>query len=246
METKQILLAEDDADIVEILRLYLSAQGYKVLWARDGEEALELFREQDIRLLIADLMMPKMNGYELIQKIRETNNLPILILSARNMDTDRILGLNIGADVYITKPFNPLEVVAYVDAAFRRYYKLGADEQAGGPPADQNRSPAVIALGDLRLDTERLELSKRGVKIALTPAELKILMQLMKSPGRVFTKAQLYESINGEFYENTDNTMMVHIANLRSKIEEDPSAPVYIKTIRGLGYKIENLPETME
>ena len=246
METKRILLAEDDEDIVEILRLYLSAQGYQVLWAHDGEEAFRIFQEQQVHLLMADLMMPKINGYELIRKIRETSNLPILIISAKNMDADKILGLNLGADVYITKPFNPLEVVAYVNAAFRRFYELGAEEKSRESHTGETLGDVVLTLGDLQLNTERLELTKKGVKIPLTPAELKILMQLMKSPGRVYTKAQLYECVNGEFYENTDNTMMVHIANLRSKIEDDPSAPEYIKTIRGLGYKIENIAKGKE
>ena len=178
-------------------------------------------------------MMPGMNGYELIRQVRTFSNLPIIILSAKTMETDKVLGLNIGADAYLTKPFNALEVVAYVKAALRRYYQLGAE--AAAPAA-----PHTITLGALELDTEAFILRKNGETVPLTSTELKILAKLMHSPGRVFTKAQLYECVGGAFYESDDNTMMVHISNLRAKIEDDPAKPQYIKTVRGLGYKIEN------
>ncbi|NCB05137.1 MAG: response regulator transcription factor [Clostridia bacterium] len=171
----KILVAEDDADIVELLRLYLENEGYRVLSASNGVEALELAERERFDLAVLDIMMPRMNGLELARRLREKSTLPILILSAKNQDSDKILGLNLGADDYMTKPFNPLEILA----------------------------------------------------------------QLMRAPGRIFTKVQLYENINGAYFESDDNTMMVHISKLREKIEDDPRNPRYIKTVRGLGYKIE-------
>ncbi len=229
-----ILIAEDDADIIELLSLYLGGEGYHILPAENGRQALELVRSQKISLAIVDIMMPD-NGYDLIRKIRETQNFPIIILSAKTMDTDRILGLNLGADAYMTKPFNPLEVVAYVKAALRRYYSLGGEASTGAPIEEEGS----LTVGELQLDLYKFILRKRGHVIPLTPTELKIVVKLMQSPGRVYTKAQLYTCIGGELYESDNNTMMVHISNIRAKIEDDPSNPRYIKTVRGLGYKIE-------
>jgi DNA-binding response OmpR family regulator len=175
--------------------------------------------------------MPVMNGYEFIRELRMFSQIPVIILSARDLDQDRILGLNIGADAYLTKPFNPLEVVAYVKSAVRRWESTKA---AAG------EEPGKVAVGELELDQERFTLKKNGVPVQLTSSELKIISKMMKAPERVFTKAQLYECINGEFYNSDDNTMMVHISNLRAKVEDDPSHPRYIKTVRGLGYKIED------
>ena len=228
-----ILIAEDDRDIIELLTLYLTGAEFAVQSVSDGAQALEIIRAGGISLVLADIMMPGMNGYELIRQVRTFSNLPIIILSAKSMDADKVLGLDIGADAYITKPFNALEVVAYVKAALRRYYRLGAE--AAAPAA-----PHTIALGALELDTEAFILRKNGETVPLTSTELKILALMMHSPGRVFTKAQLYECVGGAFYESDDNTMMVHISNLRAKIEDNPAKPKYIKTVRGLGYKIEN------
>lgn len=227
----KILVAEDDEDIVELLTLYLSNEGYEVLAANDGEEALRIAKETKVDLAVLDIMMPKMNGYELTKKLREVSNLPILILSAKNQDSDKILGLGLGADDYLTKPFNPLEIIARVKAALRRFYNLGA-----GATSVSDR----LCVGELVLDTSTCTLLKEGNEIALTPTEYKILALLMKAPGRIFTKVQIYESINGEYFENDDNTMMVHISKLRDKLEDDPRSPRYIKTVRGLGYKIES------
>lgn len=227
-----ILIAEDDADIRSVLRLYLESEGYRVTEAESGTRALELARAQTPDLAILDVMMPGMNGYELIRQVRAFSNLPILILSARTMDADKVLGLDVGADAYLTKPFNALEVVAYVKAALRRYYELGAGQS-------RQDAPHTLALGDLELDTTQFILRKNGETVPLTSTELKILARLMSCPGRVFTKAQLYECVGGAYYESDDNTMMVHISNLRAKIEDDPANPKYIKTVRGLGYKIE-------
>lgn len=227
----KILVAEDDEDIVELLTLYLSNEGYEILSANNGEDALRIAKETKVDLAVLDIMMPKMNSYELTKKLREVSNLPILILSAKNQDSDKILGLGLGADDYLTKPFNPLEIIARVKAALRRFYDLGA-----GAATSTDR----LCVGDLVLDTSTCTLWKNDTEISLTPTEYKILALLMKSPGRIFTKVQIYESINGEYFENDDNTMMVHISKLRDKLEEDPRSPRYIKTVRGLGYKIES------
>lgn len=225
-----ILLAEDDEDIVKLIRLYLENENFSIVWAKDGQEAYDRFLSDNIDLAIVDIMMPKMNGYELIKKVRTKSNVPILILSAAHLDSDKILGLNIGADDYMVKPFNPLELIARINALLRRFHNLGAE---------QRQDESKIVLGELTLDTHQLTLEKRGVPIPLTAMEYKILVLLMRSPGRVFTKMQIYEEVNGDYYSNDDNTMMVHISNLRDKIEDDPRSPKYIKTVRGLGYKIE-------
>ncbi len=226
-----VLIAEDDGDIVNLISLYLENEGYNMFWAKDGVEALTIFNNEKIDIAVVDIMMPKMNGYELTKHIRKTSNIPILILSAAQLDSDKILGLNMGADDYMVKPFNPLELIARINANLRRFYKLGN----AVPPADEGK----IVLGDLTLDTHMLTLEKNGKPIPLTATEYKILVMLMKSPGRVFTKMQIYEEVNGDYYASDDNTMMVHVSNLRDKIEDDPKNPKYIKTVRGLGYKVE-------
>lgn len=225
-----ILLAEDDDDIVGLLKLYLENEGFFVHRAKDGVEACEIFDSQKVDIAIVDIMMPRMNGYELTKYIRGKSNIPIIILSAAQLDSDKILGLNLGADDYMVKPFNPLELIARINANLRRFYNLGSQ---------QKNNDGKIVIGDLVLDTRMLTLEKKGVPIALTAMEYKILHMLMQSPGRVFTKMQIYEEINGEYYSNDDNTMMVHISNIRDKIEEDPKNPKYVKTVRGLGYKVE-------
>lgn len=225
-----VLIAEDDEDIVKLLKLYLENEGFDVKWAKDGVEACEIFDKEKINLAIVDIMMPRMNGYELTKYIRNKSNVPIIILSAAQFDSDKILGLNLGADDYMVKPFNPLELIARINAHLRRFYKLGNV---------QEKTDSKITIGELTLDTETLTLEKNGEPVNLTATEYKILALLMKSPGRVFTKMQIYEEVNGDYYATDDNTMMVHISNLRDKIEQDPKNPRYIKTVRGLGYKIE-------
>ena len=233
----KILIAEDDRDIIELLALYLGGEGFEILAAENGQDALAIAQKEDISAALVDIMMPVMNGFEFIKQLRTFSQIPVIVLSARDLDQDRILGLNIGADAYLTKPFNPLEVVAYVKSAIRRWEnsKVRVEEDAG-----------KVVIGELELDQERFTLRKNGVPVQLTSSELKIIAKMMKAPERVFTKAQLYECINGEFYNSDDNTMMVHISNLRAKIEDDPSHPRYIKTVRGLGYKIENGEETAQ
>lgn len=219
-----ILIAEDDADIRDLLRLYLEGEGFRVVEAADGAAALEIARERSPDMAILDVMMPQMNGFELTRALRKYSDIPILILSAKSQDNDKILGLNLGADDYIAKPFNPVEIVARVKAQLRRVTRTN-----GG----------ILTVGDLTLDTAACQLTKRGENIALTPMEYKILALLMRSPGRIFTKIQLYEGAVGNYFEGDDNTMMVHISKLREKIEDDPRNPHCIITVRGLGYKLE-------
>lgn len=235
----KILIAEDNTDILELLKLYLENENYEVILCENGEDAFRQITAQKVDLAVLDIMMPKLNGYELTKKIREISNMPIMILSAKNMDSDKILGLNIGADDYLTKPFNPLEIIARVRANLRRYYQLG-DKNTNG---NEREADKVYTVGSLRLDMNMFTLHKGNEKIVLTPAEYKILELLMRYPGRVFTKVQIYEQINGEEYLSDDNTLMVHISNLREKMEENPRNPEYIKTIRGIGYKIEKWDE---
>ena len=219
-----ILIAEDDADIRGLLRLYLEGEGYRVLEADNGARALELAREETPDMAILDVMMPQMNGFELTRALRKFSEVPILILSAKSQDNDKILGLNLGADDYIAKPFNPVEIVARVKAQLRRAARTGGN---------------VLTVGELALNTDTIQLTKNGQSIPLTPMEYKILALLMRAPGRIFTKIQLYEGAVGPYFEGDDNTMTVHISKLRDKIEDDPRNPRYIITVRGLGYKIE-------
>jgi DNA-binding response OmpR family regulator len=226
-----ILIAEDDTDIIEVLKLYLENQGYRILSAEDGEAACRVIEDEKVDLGIFDIMMPKMNGYELIRKVREKYNFPIIVLSAKKEDSDKILGLDLGADDYLVKPFNPLEVVARVKAAFRRFYDLNTG-------TDEVREQEVIRYRELEINMQTLQLYKNGEEIRVTPTEMRILILMMKNPGRVYTKVQIYEYLRGEYFENDENTIMVHISNLREKIEDDPKRPEYLLTVRGLGYKL--------
>ena len=223
MNKQNILIAEDDADIRGLLKLYLESEGFAVTCADNGPDALKLAETTSPQLAILDIMMPGLNGLELTQKLRERTAMPIMILSARDRDQDKILGLNIGADDYMTKPFNPLEVVARVKALLRR----------SGSASDR------IKVGIFEPDLSNHTVEKNGHPVQLTPMEYKILARLMKSPGRIYTKVQLYESICGEYFESDDNTIMVHISRIREKIEDDPKRPVHLITVRGVGYKFE-------
>lgn len=219
-----ILIAEDDGDIRGLLRLYLEGEGFRVVEAADGQAALDLAHTENPDMAILDVMMPQLNGYEVTRALRRYSDIPILILSAKSQDNDKILGLNLGADDYVAKPFNPVEIVARVKAQLRRAARTGGE---------------VVRVGDLALDLTAMQLEKAGMPIPLTPMEYKILAILMRSPGRIFTKVQLYEGAAGEYFEGDDNTIMVHISKLRDKIEDDPKNPRYIRTVRGLGYRFE-------
>ena len=221
-----ILVADDEKEIRELLRLYLENSGYQVLEAEDGQQALDYLRGTKIDLCLLDIMMPKVDGYRVLQELRKESNIPVVILSAKDADSEKILGLNLGADDYMTKPFNPLEAIARVNSNIRRFYSLGTSP-----------STEVIKVKDLELDIDACEFRKNGEVIELTSVEYKIMELFMKSPGKVFTKQQIYEYGWGEDYIVADNNIMVCISKLRDKLDEDPSA--YIKTIRGLGYRLE-------
>ncbi|MCI6753503.1 response regulator transcription factor [Galactobacillus timonensis] len=229
--TVTILIAEDDEDIRQLVSLYIQNEGWTPLLAKDGEEAMRLSKTFHIDLAVLDLMMPKLDGYEVTKELRSSSNLPIIILSAKNMDTDKIRGLDLGADDYVTKPFNPMELIARIKSQLRRYYQLGANVR---------KEQQTYISGPLVLNLRTMTLTKNGERIALTPTEFKLLSILMASHATVFTKMQLYKAIAGSYFESDDNTIMVHISNLRDKIEDDPKNPKFIKTVRGLGYKFEN------
>lgn len=227
---KRILVCDDEREIIEILELYLDKEGYEVIKAIDGEMALNIIREdKNINLVILDIMMPKMDGYKLIKEIRELYNIPIIMISAKSLDSDKILALDLGADDYIAKPFNPLEVIARVNAQIRRVYKLNINEKK-----DIN-----IKIGDVELDTYNVKVTVRGEEIELTSIEYKILKYLMENSGRILTKNQIFQSVWNEEFLGGDNTIMVHISRLREKVERDSRNPKYLKTVRGLGYKFE-------
>ena len=223
-----ILVADDEKEIRDLLRLYLENEQYQILEAEDGQQALDLFHQHKIDLCLLDIMMPKMDGYHVLQELRRESNVPVMILSAKDADSEKILGLNLGADDYMAKPFNPLEAVARVNSNIRRFYQLGTTGQ---------RSNDAICVRDLTLDTESCVLQRNGETIELTSVEYRIMELFMTHPGKVFTKQQLYECGWGDDFIVSDNNIMVCISKLRAKLAEDPSA--YIKTIRGLGYRLE-------
>ena len=227
----KILICDDEKEILEILELYLKKQGYEILKAYDGLQALEIIsKNKDIDLAILDIMIPYVDGYKLIKKIRSLYTIPIIMLSAKNQYQDKILGLNLGADDYITKPFNPLEIVARVNAQIRRVYKLSSNEE----------KDEIIKIGGVELDLFNVKLLVRGDEIELTSIEYKILKYLMENQGRILTKNEIFKAVWNEEFLSGDNTIMVHISRIREKIEKDSRNPVYLKTIRGLGYKFED------
>lgn len=231
MENKfNVLIADDEKEIISVLRLFLEKENITVYEAYDGEMAHLIMQRFDIDLAIIDIMMPRMNGYELIRRVRSVSSIPILVISAKKEDSDKILGLDLGADDYLVKPFNPLEVLARVRSAVRRSYDLSG--------AAEDRDPESVSYADLRIDLAAMQLYKGDREIDLTPTELKILLLFMKNPGRVYTKVQISKYLNGEYYDADEKTIMVHISNLREKIEENPKRPRYILTVRGLGYKL--------
>ena len=228
-----VLVCDDDREIVEAIEIYLSQEGYKVLKAYDGEEALKVLDREKVDLLIIDVMMPKLDGIRATLKIREKKNMPIIILSAKSEDADKILGLNVGADDYMTKPFNPLELTARVKSQLRRYTQLGS--------TIDKSNQAVYAVGGLSIDDEQKEVTVDGEPVRLTPIEYNILLLLVKNQGKVFSINQIYESIWNEDAIGVDNTVAVHIRHIREKIEINPKEPRYLKVVWGVGYKIEKL-----
>ncbi|WP_207654128.1 response regulator transcription factor [Pseudobutyrivibrio ruminis] len=227
---KNILIAEDSKEIVDVIRLYLEANDVKIIEVNSGKQAMDVFNKMQIHLVLLDIMLPEMNGYEVIKEIRKKSNIPIIFMSAKGQDEDKILGLNLGADDYIVKPFNPLELTARVSAQLRRFYSLGASSDT---------SLEQIKINNLVLDQRECKLFMDGNEIELTYMEYKLLKLLMNEPGRVFTKSQIFENVWDEEYSYADNTVTVYISKLREKIEVDSKNPKLIKTVRGLGYKFE-------
>lgn len=229
----KILVCDDDKDIVEVIDIYLTQEGYEVLKAYDGDEAIKVLKSNEVDLLIIDVMMPRLDGIRATLKIRENMSLPIIILSAKSEDADKILGLNIGADDYITKPFNPLELVARVKSQLRRYTQLGSTARSDNQ--SEFRTGGLVIRDDLK------EVTVDGEKVNLTPIEYNILLLLVKNQGKVFSINQIYENIWNEEAIGADNTVAVHIRHIREKIEINPKEPRYLKVVWGVGYKVEKI-----
>lgn len=228
-----ILVCDDDKEIVDAIDIYLSQEGYHILKAYDGLQAIEIMKKEEVHLILLDIMMPNLDGIRSTRKIRETSSVPIIMLSAKSEDVDKILGLNIGADDYITKPFNPLELIARVKSQLRRYTQLGnlATEE----------KEAVYVCGGLVVNDDLKTVTVDGEPVKLTPIEYNILVLLIKNQGKVFSIEQIYENIWNEEAIGADNTVAVHIRHIREKIEINPREPRYLKVVWGIGYKIEKM-----
>lgn len=228
-----ILICDDDKDIVSALDIYLSAEGYRTVKAYNGIQAIEAVKKGGIDLILMDIMMPEMDGIRATAKLREEGNVPIILLTAKSEDTDKVLGLNIGADDYVTKPFNPIEVIARVKSQLRRYTTLG------GKPDEAGQS--VLRNGGIVMDDASKQVTVDGDPAALTPIEYNILRLLLKNPGRVYSTAQIYEQVWNDAALGAESTVAVHIRHLREKLEINPAEPRYIKVVWGLGYKMEKM-----
>ncbi len=222
-----VLICDDERDIVNALKIYLSAEGHKIVEAFDGEQAIRAVRENDIQLVLMDIMMPQTDGITAMVEIRKMSNVPVILLTAKSEDTDKVLGLDLGADDYITKPFNPAEVIARVRSQLRRYTRLGA--------AVENEN--TFRAGNIELNDEAKTVTRDGEEVALTPTEYELLKILIKNPDKVFSSPQLYEMLSGSSYGN-ENSIAVHIRHLREKLEINPNEPQFIKVVWGQGYKI--------
>ncbi len=229
MET--VLIVDDDIDIVNALKIYLRPEGYNLLEAHNGEEAINLIQKEQVDLILMDIMMPKMDGVTAVSRLREFSNVPVILLTAKSEDSDKILGLNIGADDYITKPFNPTEVIARVRSQLRRYTQLGG----------QAKTAEHLVIGGITLDKSGKEVSVDGREISLTPMEFNILQLLMEHPGKVYSSREIYELVWKDEPIGAEGVVAVHIRHLREKIEINPSEPRYIKVVWGQGYKMENI-----
>lgn len=229
-----VLAADDEKELLDVLELYLHKENIQLIKAENGQQALEEFKKQTVHLVLLDVMMPEKDGFSVLREIRKTSHIPAIMLTARSEDYNKILGLELGADDYITKPFNPLEVVARINAQLRRNYHYEQQECAGKEAREK-----PLALHGLELLMQEGRLTKNGADVVLTSTELKILHLLMSHPGRVFTKQQIYENVWEEYYMESDGSILVHISNLRNKIEDEPKQPRILKTIKGLGYKVE-------
>ncbi len=229
-----VLICDDDRDIVSALEIYLTSEGYRTVSAYNGEEAIAAVRTENIDLILMDVMMPRLDGIRATAKLREEGNIPIILLTAKSEDTDKVLGLNIGADDYITKPFNPIEVLARVKSQLRRYTTLGGKAVA-------EEGDGALRNGTILMDDEAKSVTVDGESVSLTPIEYNILRLLMKNLGRVFSTAQIYEQVWNDPALGSENTVAVHIRHLREKIEIDPANPRYLKVVWGLGYKMEKM-----
>jgi len=225
-----ILVVEDDKEIRDGIEIFLKSQNYNVYKAEDGLKGLEIIKDTEIHLAIVDIMMPRMDGITMTMRLREAYDFPVIMLSAKSEETDNVIGLNIGADDYVTKPFTPLELLARVNSQLRRYMKFGVNAAA-------EKSRRYVA-GGLELDEDTVEVTVDGAPVKLTPIEFKILALLIKNPGRVFSAEEIYEKVWNERAVNTD-TIMVHVRNIREKIEINPKEPKYVKVVWGVGYKLE-------
>ena len=228
-----ILVCDDDREIVDAIEIYLMQEGYQILKAYNGKEALDILKKQTVHLLILDLMMPELDGIHAMMEIRKKSSIPIIVLSAKSQDSDKILGLNIGADDYITKPFNPLELVARVKSALRRYTSLGTMQE--------KEEEHIYRTGGLMVNDDRKEVTVDGEPVKLTRIEYNILLLLISNKGKVFSIDEIYERIWKEEAFFADNTVTVHIRHIREKIEIDPKNPRYLKVLWGIGYKVENI-----
>ena len=227
-----VLVVEDDKEIREGVEIYLKSQGYEVFQAADGVEGLEVIEKEDIHLAIVDIMMPRMDGISMVVKLREKYDFPVIFLSAKSEEVDKIMGLNMGADDYVTKPFTPMELLARVNSQLRRYRRFM--EKRG----DKEENSRIHTIGGLEINEDNVEVTVDGEPVKMTPIEYKILLLLMKNPGRVFSAEEIYERVWNERAINTD-TIMVHVRNIREKIEVNPREPKYLKVVWGVGYKIE-------
>lgn len=232
MEMNHVLVVEDDKEIREGVEIYLKSQGYEVFQAADGVEGLEVIEKEDIHLAIVDIMMPRMDGISMVVKLREKYDFPVIFLSAKSEEVDKIMGLNMGADDYVTKPFTPMELLARVNSQLRRYRRFM--ERLG----DKEENSRLHTIGGLEINEDNVEVIVDGEPVKMTPIEYKILLLLMKNPGRVFSAEEIYERVWNERAINTD-TIMVHVRNIREKIEVNPREPKYLKVVWGVGYKIE-------
>ncbi|MGH4124676.1 MAG: response regulator transcription factor [Clostridium sp.] len=233
MEKETILIVEDEKEIRNLLDIYIRNEGYKTILAENGIEAIEAVKNENVDLIILDIMMPGMDGIQTCMTIREERNMPIIMLSAKSEDIDKIMGLTTGADDYITKPFNPLELVARVKSQLRRYFRFNNFEKIV-------KNTSIIQVDDLVINIANHEIEVNGKYVKLTPTEFEILKLLAKNRGIIFSIEKIYELVWNESFMESENTVMVHIRKIRAKIEQNPRKPIYIKTVWGVGYKIEN------
>ena len=233
-EKYHVLIVEDDAEIRDGIEIYLKNQGYEVFKAGDGVEGLEVIRKEKIHLAIVDVMMPRMDGIRMVMELRKTHNFPVIMLSAKSEEVDKIMGLNMGADDYVTKPFQPLELLARVNSQLRRYTRFSQSDKT------EEQQGRIYRIGGLELNEDTVEVRVDGELVKMTPMEFKILLLLIKSPGRVFSADEIYERVWEERAINTD-TVMVHVRHIREKIEINPKEPKYLKVVWGVGYKIEKI-----